>query len=55
MTPISLKHRDRLTLRLLSWTQANARLILKASETFEIPETEQHYRDERRVRERLSP
>jgi hypothetical protein len=53
MTPISLKHRDHLTLRLLSWTQASAQLILKASQTFELPDSEPHYRDERRVRERM--
>lgn len=50
---IVLKERDRQTLRLLSFTTATAPLIFKASETFSLPEGDEAYRDERRVRERL--
>jgi hypothetical protein len=53
MVTIHVKQRDRETLSLLSWTQASARLILKTSEAFELPETEEPFRDERRVRERM--
>lgn len=53
MGTINLKQRDRHTLRLLSWTQATAALILKASDTFVLSEQEEAYRDERRVRERM--
>jgi len=53
MVAINLKQRDRQTLRLLSWTQATAALIVKASDTFVLPEQDEPYRDERRVRERL--
>jgi hypothetical protein len=50
---IVLKARDRATLRVLSYTTATAPLIFKASQTFLLPEGEEPYRDERRVRERL--
>ncbi len=50
---IVLKQRDRQTLRVLSYTTATAALICKASQTFLLPEGEEPYRDERRVRERL--
>lgn len=36
-----LKTRDLLTLQLLSYTQANARLIFKAGEAFSLPEGEE--------------
>lgn len=53
MPAISLRTRDIETLRMLSRTQATAALILKAGESFELPEDEEPYRDQRRVRERL--
>ena len=53
MPTINLRQRDLDTLRLLSWTQASAALILKANDTFRLTEHEEPYHDERRVRERL--
>jgi len=52
-TNFLLKARDRATLRLLSFTPLTAPLIYRASKTFSLPEHEEPFRDERRVRERL--
>ena len=50
---ILLKERDRATLRLLSMSPLTAPLILKGSCSFALPEQEENFHDERRVRERL--